>query len=140
MKINFLIAIILVTILSGCKKDTSSPNVRHTQYTIIPQNSSGIAGTVTLTEVADSAKTQVDIEVSHTTGYNYVAHIHRGIPAHYFNAIYIFDPIYASGGHLSYRQNIPLRYDSAVVYNGTFVIHDSTANNVLGLCGVGANK
>jgi hypothetical protein len=133
------ITLLLLVAFTGCKKD-ASPSLRQTQYTIIPQNNSGITGTVTFIEVRDSSQTTVDIEVQHTTGYDYVAHIHGGPPANYRGAIYVFDPIYASEGHVSYKQNIPLLYDSALVFNGTFVFHDSTANNVLGLCGIGINK
>jgi hypothetical protein len=136
MKLNLLIAALLLTSLSACKKDATP---RQTKYTIIPQNGSGINGTVTFLE-ATLSQTQVDIEVNNTTSYDYVAHIHAGAPAAYHGAVYVFDPMHASGGHLSFKQNIPLLYDSALKFNGTFVIHDSTANNVLGLCGIGANK
>ncbi len=130
--------ILLVLLISSCKKDATP--TRQIQYTIIPQNNSGITGTLTFTEQADSSQTIVDIEVNNTMHYKYVAHIHQGPPTNYHGAIYIFDPIYAGGSHLSYKQSIPLQYDSALVLNGTFVLHDSTANNILGLCGVGANK
>jgi hypothetical protein len=137
MKAKFLTIACLFLFFCSCKKDPAI--ARQTQYTIIPQNNSGITGTMTFIDKG-SAQTEVDIEVQHTTGYYYVAHIHEGTPASYHGAVYIFDPMYASGGHLSYQQNIPLLYDSALTYNGTFVFHDSTGNNVLGLCGVGINK
>jgi hypothetical protein len=138
MKAKIFAVILLVFSVSSCKKDPPQP--RQTQYTIIPQNNSGITGTMTFIEKADLSQTEVDIEVSNTVFYKYVAHIHQGTPSNYRGAVFIFDPMYAAGSHLSYRQNIPLLYDSALTYNGTFVLHDSTGNNVLGLCGVGANK
>ena len=139
MKANILlVSILLAALFSSCKKDSTGP--RQTQYNIIPQNNSGITGTVTFIEQAALSQTEVDIEVKNTPGYYYIAHIHQGTPTLYHGAVYIFDPIYANGGHISYQQNIPLLYDSAIIYNGTFVIHDSTGNNVLGLCGIGANK
>ena len=141
MRINIIVAAILLLgswSFSSCKKDATA--ARQTQYTIIQQNNSGITGTVTFTEQVSTSQTKVDIEVQNTPGYTYIAHIHQGTPALYRGAIYIFDPIYASNNHISFQQNIPLLYDSALTYNGTFVFHDSTGNNVLGLCGIGANK
>ncbi len=138
MKVKFIAIILLVLSLGACKKDPPQP--RQTQYTIIPQNNSGITGTVSFIEKADLSQTEVDIEVNNPTSHTCVAHIHQGPPLTYRGAVYIFDPMYASGSHLSYQQNIPLIYDSALTYNGTFVFHDSTGNNVLGLCGIGANK
>lgn len=137
MKTSTLATFLILILFSACKKDTA---IRQTKYTIIPQNNSGINGTVTFVEQASMRQTQVDIEVGNTTSYDYVAHIHDGTPALYHGAIYVFDPMYASGGHLSYKQTIPLSYDSALILNGTFVIHDSTGNNVLGLCGIGINR
>jgi hypothetical protein len=136
-KAAILFSLSLLIAFGGCKKDNA---IRQTQYTIIPQNNSGITGTVTFIEQASVRQTQVAIEVNNTTGYDYVAHIHAGTPALYHGAVYIFDPMYAANGHLSFKQSIPLAYDSALVFNGTFVLHDSTANNVLGLCGIGINK
>jgi hypothetical protein len=138
MKTNIILVLCLSVFIYSCKKNPTGP--RQTQYTIIPQNNSGVSGTVTFIEKTDSSQTEVDIEVNNTPGYTYVAHIHQGVPTNYRGAIYIFDPMYARWDKLSYQQNIPLPYDSALVYNGTFVLHDSTANNVLGLCGVGINK
>jgi hypothetical protein len=138
MKSSILTSILLIFLVGACKKDPPQP--RQTQYTILPQNSSGITGTMTFIEKADLSQTEVDIEVNNTVFYHYVAHIHQGPPTNYRGAIFIFDPMYASGHHLSYQQNIPILYDSALTFNGTFVLHDSTGNNVLGLCGIGVNK
>jgi|GEM_PF-3417428 len=137
MKIKIIVAVLLIVSFSSCKKDSTA---RQTQYNIIPQNSSGVTGTVTFIEQPSLSQTEVDIEVKNTPGYYYVAHIHQGTPSLYRGAIYIFDPIYSSSGHISFQQNIPLLYDSALTLNGTFVLHDSTGNNVLGLCGIGVNK
>ena len=137
MKTTTLTAFIVLLLFSACKKDTA---IRQTHYTIIPQNSSGINGTVTFTEQASLSQTQVDVEVNNANASYYVAHIHVGTPASYHIAVYQFDSIPASGGHISYKTNIPLQYDSALAFNGTFVIHDSTGNAVLGLCGIGINK
>lgn len=137
MKITSLSAVLFLLLFSACKKDSA---VRQTQYTLIPQNNSGLSGTVTFIEQASISQTQVDMEISNANASYYVAHIHVGTPASYHIAVYLFDSVPASHGHISYRQNIPLQYDSALVFNGTYVIHDSTGNAVLGLCGVGANK
>ena len=138
MKTKIIFTSVLLIFLWSCKKDAQP--ARQTQYTIIPQNNSGITGTVTFVEQVGISQTKVEIEVQNTPGYTYVAHIHQGPPAAYRVAVFVFDPIYASGGHVSYQQDIPLLYDSALTYDGTFVFHDSTGNNVLGLCGIGANK
>ena len=138
MKTKLVAATFLILSIGACKKDAPQP--RQTHYTLIPQNNSGITGTGSFIEKADPSQTEVDIEVNNPTSHTCVAHIHRGPPSSYRVAVFIFDPMYASGSHLSYQQNIPLSYDSALTYNGTFVFHDSTGNNVLGLCGVGANK
>ena len=138
MKTNILLLALVLVTIGGCKKNNSS--ARQITYNIIPQNSSGVAGTVSFTDVVDSSQTKVDIEVSNTPGFTYVAHIHYGPPSNYRGAVYVFDPIFAANKRISYQQNIPLLYDSALVYNGTFVLHDSTGNNVLGLCGIGVNK
>jgi len=137
MKTNLLLVLVVILSLAACNKNT---NPRSTQYLLIPQNNSGIAGTVTFNEQINSGTTQVDVELSNTMFYHYSAHIHQGPPSGYHGAVYTFDPMYASGGRLSYKQSIPLLYDSAIVYNGTFVLHDSTTNNVLGLCGIGINR
>ena len=138
MKVKLTAIAFILLLLGACKKDPPQP--RQTQYTIIPQNNSGITGTVSFIEKADLSQTEVDIEVNNTPSHTCVAHIHLGPPSNYRGAVFIFDPMNASGSHLSYQQNIPLVYDSALIYNGTFVFHDSTGNNVLGLCGIGANK
>jgi hypothetical protein len=137
MKTKIVLIASILLIISSCKKEaTSTPAVSR----LTPQNNSGIWGTVTFIEKASLSQTEVDIEVNNANLYTYVAHIHTGTPTDYHGAVYIFQPMLASSGHLSYQQNISLLYDSAIVYNGTFVLHDSTANNVLGLCGIGANK
>jgi hypothetical protein len=137
MKTTTFSAILILLLFSACKKDTA---IRQTHYTIIPQNNSAVNGTVTFTEQSSTSQTQVDIEVANAYSSSYVAHIHVGTPASYHIAVYEFNPIPASGGHISYKQNIALQYDSALAFNGTFVLHDSTGNNVLGLCGIGINK
>ena len=140
MKTRIIIVFALLFLLNACKKDSPTTGPRKTVYTLIPQNNSGVSGTVSFIENAALSQTEVDIEVSNATFLTYVAHIHQGPPARYHGAIYIFQPIIASNGKISYQQFIPLPYDSAVVYDGTFVLHDSTANNILALCGVGINK
>ena len=136
MKTTTLVSVLVLLLFSACKKDTAT---RQTQYTLIPQNNSGLSGTVTFVEQA-SSQTQVDMEINNANATYYVAHIHVGTPASYHIAVYLFDSVPASHGHISYKQNIPLQYDSALVFNGTYVIHDSTGGPVLGLCGIGANK
>ena len=140
MKTNIIIAFTLLLLLNACKKDNPTTGPRKTVYTLVPQNNSGVSGSVSFIENTSLSQTEVDIEVSNATLLTYVAHIHQGPPARYHGAIYIFQPIIASNGKISYQQFIPLLYDSAIVYDGTFVLHDSTANNILALCGVGINK
>ena len=138
MKTNLVIIALALTIFSACKKDASG--VRKTTYTFVAQSNSGITGTVSFIEKADSSQTTVDFELNNTPASQYMAHIHQGTPASYHGAIYYFDPIYAYGGKISYKQNIPLLYDSALTLNGTLAFHDSTGNLTLGICGVGKNK
>ena len=140
MKTNIIIAFTLLLLLGACKKDNPTTGPRKTVYSLIQQNNSGVSGTVSFIENTSLSQTEVDIEVSNATLLTYVAHIHQGPPARYHGAIYIFQPIIASNGKISYQQFIPLLYDSAIVYDGTFVLHDSTANNILALCGVGINR
>ena len=140
MKTNIIIAFTLLLLLNACKKDNPTTGPRKTVYTLVPQNNSGVSGSVSFIENTYLSQTEVDIEVSNATLLTYVAHIHQGPPARYHGAIYIFQPIIASNGKISYQQFIPLLYDSAIVYDGTFVLHDSTANNILALCGVGINR
>lgn len=140
MKTNIIFAFAILFLLTACKKEASSVGPRKTVYTLIPQNNSWVNGTVSFIENVGLGQTEVDLEASNATLLTYVAHIHQGPPARYQGAIYIFQPIIASNGKISYQQFIPLPYDSAIVYDGTFVLHDSTANNVLALCGIGINK
>ena len=140
MRNTIVIAALLLMVCSGCKKTSISTTNRQTQYTLTPQHNSGIWGTVTFIEVKDSSLTKVDIEVNNTPAPTYVAHIHQGPPTSYHGAIYYFDPIHSSGGHVSYLQNIPLLYDSALLLNCTFAFHDYTGDTVLGYCGVGINR
>ena len=140
MKTNIIIAFTLLLLLNACKKDNPTTGPRKTVYTLVPQNNSGVSGSVSFIDNTYLSQTEVDIEVSNATLLTYVAHIHQGPPARYHGAIYIFQPIIASNGKISYQQFIPLLYDSAIVYDGTFVLHDSTANNILALCGVGINR
>ncbi len=139
MKIIKLLFVLMVIIGSAsCKKDTHQP--RSTQYTLVAENNSGLTGTVSFVEVADSGKTQVDIELQHATLDLNMAHIHYGTPTAYHIIRYDLGTIIPTGSHISNRQNIPLLYDSALVYDGTFIIHDSTGDNIVGLCGIGINK
>ena len=140
MKTNIIIAFTLLLLLNACKKDNPTTGPRKTVYTLVPQNNSGVSGSVSFIENVGLSQTEVDLEVSNADLLTYVAHIHQGPPARYHGAIYIFQPIIASNGKISYQQFIPLLYDSAIVYDGTFVLHDSTANNILALCGVGINR
>ena len=128
----------LLAMIGACKKDTKL--FRSTQYNLVAQNSSGLTGTVSFVEVIDSPKIQVDVEIQHALMGSYDVHLHDGTPTSYHVIRYDMGVIYPTGGKLSNKIYVPISYDSAIVYNGTFVIHDSTGNNVLGVCGVGKNK
>ena len=136
MKSIIATLLVLLVAVSSCKKDAV---LRTQSYTIVPQNSSGITGTVTFKELTDATQTQVDIQLQHTIWNSmYICHIHDGPPTNYHGASFIFDA-YAVGNQLSYQKNIALSYDSALRYDGTFVVHDSTGTQLLGRCGIGKN-
>ncbi|MCW3126813.1 MAG: hypothetical protein JWO03_2471 [Bacteroidetes bacterium] len=137
MRTNIFVAVFLVILIGACKKETSEP--RSKSYTFVQMNNSGITGTIRFIEQADSAQTIVDFELNNTPASRYMAHIHQGPPSSYHGAIYYFDPIYAYGGKISYKQSIPLLYDSAVRLDCTLALHDSTGNQDLGISGVGIN-
>lgn len=133
-----IIAILLVLLIasSSCKKE----GVLRTQsYNIVAQNSSGLTGTVTFKELTDATQTQVDIQLQHTIwNSRYICHIHDGPPTGYHIASFGFES-YAVGNNFSYQKNIVLSYDSAIHYDGTFVVHDSTGIQLLAKCGIGKN-
>ena len=130
------LAVLLLTISSCSKKDTP---LRATSYIIVPQNGATITGTVSFREITDATQTQVDIQLQNTAwNSKYEAHIHAGPPVYYHIAVYGFTA-YAVGNTLSYQKNISMSYDSAIRYDGTFVLHDSLGNAVFGKCGIGKN-
>ncbi|MBS1625768.1 MAG: hypothetical protein JSS76_13865 [Bacteroidetes bacterium] len=139
MKIRILIlSLLLTTLLTACKKETTSTGPRSTSYNFTQQNNSGITGKILFVE-ADSGQTTVDFELNNTPAPKYIAHIHQGPPTSYHGAIYYFYDIPAWSNMIRYKQNIPLPYDSALQLNCTLALHDSTGNMDLGIAGVGIN-
>lgn len=127
-----------MTVLAACKKENTNTGSRSTSYNFTQQNNSGITGKILFIE-ADSGQTTVDFELSNTPAPKYEAHIHQGPPTSYHGAIYYFNDIPAQNNKISYRQNILLPYDSALLLNCTLALHDSTGNLDLGIAGVGIN-
>ncbi|MBS1595243.1 MAG: hypothetical protein JST90_13080 [Bacteroidetes bacterium] len=138
MKNRTLTLLILLTVLlAACKKEgTSGP--RSTAYTFTQLNNSGITGRILFIE-ADSGQTTLDFELNNTPAPKYLAHIHQGPPTSYHGALYYFYDIPAWSHKISYKQNIPLPYDSALLLDCTLALHDSTGNDDLGIAGVGIN-
>ncbi len=138
MKIKTLTtALLCIIVLAACKKDNTTTK-RSTSYNFTQQNNSGITGQILFIE-ADSGQTTVDFELSNTPAAKYMAHIHQGPPSSYHGAIYYFYDIPAWSNKISYKQNIPLPYDSALLLDCTLALHDSTGNLDLGIAGVGIN-
>ena len=140
MKMKFPASIILVLFITACHKEPAQ--LRTASYTLIDQRNTGLHGSVTINERLDSPMlTEIYLSVKNTVSNGiYVAHVHLGPPAHYSYAPYNFGQIHALGTELNFHSTLPMPYDSASVLDGTFVLHESTGDTVLALCGVGKNK
>ncbi len=123
--------------MASCKKEEA----RSIIYTINSVDSSGIYARVKGTE--HNNKTTININLINIKDFSsFDVHFHEGPPASYKGyAPYTFHNIRGSQNIASpgIEQDIEMKYDNFIQFDGTCVVHPSGQSNVIAKGGIGKN-
>lgn len=130
-----LILALIVTALffSSCKKETKA--LRSKVYALRAYNNSGLTGQVSFLETANKDSVTVKLEAQNLLlNTVYLTHLHTGTPGNLTGTLIYFHDVQTSTGSVVQERSWGISFESAVVSNTCFTMHEPSffSNDTIG--------
>lgn len=138
-----MFAVMLTMVIGGCDEEEDVPEQKITSYGLVAKDLTGVAGTVTFTELS-STVTIIDIEVTGSSASSHPANIHLSSEVSGGSVSITLTPVvngYSSTTVTKLDNNTNISYDELILFDGHLSVRQSSSDltTVIAVADIGGN-